>query len=423
VHDFMQPLREVLTVVLFIAVALILAGRARRGPPLVRRTLMPVVVVAAFRAFALGVYDALRSGGEVSGAIEVIGVIFMLSLALVTLSFALGLLERRLFVADALQQLTHRLKPHSSAAELREALAESLGDPSLEVVHWLGGAHEQWVDDNGWPVDPPRPRKGGAMTEVDADGDRIAAILYDDSLAQDPAFVQAAASYAFTALENERLTEQLRTSLEELTSSRARIVAVGDRERRRIERDLHDGAQQRLVALRVRLGLVANRLDQDSPESAEAIRQLEEQVDEAIDEVRSFARGIYPSLLAEGGISQALRAAARTAALPTIVELDGIGRYAPEVEATVYFSCMEALQNTAKHAHGATGVTIKVSCNPHLRFEVADNGSGFDPAEASSGSGITNLRDRLAAVGGELYVVSSPGRGTRISGVIPVGPN
>ena len=202
----------------------------------------------------------------------------------------------------------------------------------------------------------------------------------------------------------------------------ARIVAVGDRERRRIERDLHDGAQQRLVALqgaaRARRGAARRRR---RPAAPSAVRELEQQVDETIDEVRSFARGIYPSLLAERGLSEALRAAGRSAQLPTIVDAARIGRFRREIEATVYFSCMEALQNAAKHADGATGVTISLSHNPHLRFSVSDDGERLRPRHhTNGGTGITNLRDRLAAIGGELHVESAPGAGTRVSGSIPV---
>jgi signal transduction histidine kinase len=418
VQDVVQPLREALTLLLFAGVAAMLIRRARRGPPLVTRVLIPVAAVAVFRALAIAVYDGLRGSGQVSGAVEIVGVIFLLSLALVTVGFALGLLARRLFVADALQRLMSRLRPHENAGELRVALAEALQDPTLEVVYWLRGDTAQWVDETGWPVTAPEAAEGRAVTEVTTDGGRIAAIVHDEALAQDPALVQGAASYALTALENDRLVGQLRKSLEELSQSRTRIAAVGDRERRRIERDLHDGAQQRLVALRVRLDLVADRLDADAPASANAIRALEGQVDETIDEVRSFARGIYPSLLAERGLTEALRAAGRSAPLPTIVDAASIGRYPPEIEATIYFSCMEALQNAAKHADGATGVTIALTHNPHLRFVVSDDGSGFDPSHTNGGAGITNLRDRLAAVGGELHVESSPGHGTRISGVI-----
>jgi signal transduction histidine kinase len=418
--DIVRPVREALTLLIFAGVAAVLVQRARRGPRLIRRVLVPVAVVAAFRALALGLYDGLRADGQTSGFVDVVGALFVLSLALVTVSFAIGLLDRRLFVAEALQRLTRRLRPHVSAGDLRVALADALEDPSVKVVYWLGD-RGKWVDETGWPVKAPEAEDGRAVTEVSADGRRIAAILHDDSFAQDPALVQAAASYALTALENDRLVGNLRASVEELSQSRARIVAVGDRERRRIERDLHDGAQQRLVALRVRLGLMAERLDTDSPADAGAIRELGDQVEETIDDVRSFARGIYPSLLAERGLTEALRAAGRSALVPTTVDAAGVGRYAPEVEATVYFSCVEALQNATKHAHGARGVSITLRHNPHLRFEVADDGCGFDPADTGGGAGITNLRDRLEAAGGELHVESAPGAGTRISGMIPGG--
>jgi signal transduction histidine kinase len=409
----------VLTVILFAAVALVIAQKARRGPRLMHQLLAPVAVVAILRVLTLAGYDVLRGAGVDGAAADVLGVIFELSLAFVTLAFAAGLLNRRMFVADALESLTRRLRPHASASDLRNALAEALEDPSLQVVYRLRADGGSWVDETGWPAKPPERGHGCDVTEV-RDGDRlIAAIVHDASLSQDRALVRAAASYGLAALENERLVGRLNSSLEELSQSRARIVAVGDRERRRIERDLHDGAQQRLVALRVRLELVAEQVAAESPAAAGAIRDLEGQVDETIDDVRAFARGIYPALLAERGISEALRAAGRNATVPTVVDAAGLRRFPSEIEATVYFACMEALQNAAKHAH-ASGVTIAVSQNPHLRFEVSDDGEGFDPAIVADGHGITGLSDRLDAVGGKLTVKSAPGEGTRISGVIPV---
>jgi signal transduction histidine kinase len=377
-----------------------------------------VAVIASLRTVTLGTYDALRDAHATSTVIDTVGLIYVLSLAFITLGFAVGLLARRLFVAEALQRLTGGLQPHASAADLRIALADALQDPSLEVVYWLRGDHGRWVDETGWPAKAPTPGEGRAVTEVSSDGLRIASILHDPALSQDPALVQGAASYSLAALENDRLVGELRSSLDELSESRTRIVAVGDRERRKIERDLHDGAQQRLVALRVRLELLAERLDTEAPESAGAVRDLEISVDETIDEVRSFARGIYPALLAERGLSEALRAAGRSAPVPTIVDAPTVGRHPPEIEATVYFACMEALQNVAKHAR-ASGATIAITYNPHLRFVVSDDGDGFDPGQIDRSGGIMSLRDRLQAVGGELTVDSAPGHGTRITGVIP----
>jgi signal transduction histidine kinase len=227
------------------------------------------------------------------------------------------------------------------------------------------------------------------------------------------ACARAAAAYARVAREKEQLVR-------ELSDSRARLVTIADHERRRIERDLHDGAQQRLVALQIRLALLREQIEPDAPASAAALRGFEGEIETASEEVRALAHGIYPPQLTERGLAHALRAAARAAPLPTTVRTEHVGRYDPAVESTVYFACMEALQTAAKHAHGASGVAISVTENGRLRFEVRDDGPGFSPAEhAHDGSGLANLRDRLAAVGGELEIRSAPGAGTRVAGVIP----
>jgi signal transduction histidine kinase len=355
--------------------------------------------------------------GETSATADVLGWVYVLTLPLVTVCFGAGLLSQRLFVASALERLTFGLKQHANASALRTALAEALDDDSLRIDYWVRGDPGRWVDETGWPTRKPAAPALRAVTEVTGDGRRLAAITHDAAL--DPVLVHAASSYALAALENERLVGQLQTSLDELAASRGRIVAEADRERRRIERDLHDGAQQRLVALRIKLGMVAERLDVESPDVADAVRGLERDIDVTIDEVRSFARGVYPPLLAERGLGEALRAAGRGAQLPTTVDVQDIGRFRPEIEATVYFACVEGLQNVAKHARSASNVAIAVSHNPHLRFEVRDDGEGFDVETVARGAGLTNLRDRLEAVGGELRVESVPGSGTTIRGSIP----
>jgi signal transduction histidine kinase len=197
-----------------------------------------------------------------------------------------------------------------------------------------------------------------------------------------------------------------------------------DEQRGRIERDLHDGAQQRLVALRIELDLVAERIDAENGGDAERIRRLATEVDAALDELRSLARGIYPAALADRGLVDALRSVGRRAPLPTTVRAAGVStRYPREIESAAYFSCLEALQNAVKHARGATAVVIELSHDSFLRLEVRDDGPGFDPAAALPGVGLTSMRDRLDAVGGELAVVSAPGHGTRVIGRIPLrGP-
>ena len=419
VDTVIRPLREVLTVALYGLVAAVLVGRARRSGALMRRVIVPVAVVAAYRTAGLGSYQVLRAGGNEGLATEIVGTLYMLTLPLVTLSFAAGLLRQRLFVAKALERLTAGLKRHTSPEALRVTLSQALEDPHLRIAYWLNGREGRWVDESGLTAKEPRESNGRAVTEVMAAGRLLAAITHDSGL--DPVLVNASSSYALTALENERLIEELSSSLDELASSRARIVAVADDERRRIERDLHDGAQQRLVALRIKLELLAEGLDANSPARARAVRALEHDVDDTIDEVRSFARGIYPPLLAERGLSEALGAVGRGAHIPTVVKGPDLPRFRPEVEATVYFACTEALQNVAKHASNARGVTISLSQNPHLRFSVKDDGDGFDASEVNYGSGLINMRDRLGAVGGELVVESRPGDGTTVTGIIPAG--
>ena len=418
IDDVARPLREVLTLLIYAGVAAVLVQRASRAAALMRRVLAPVAAVAVFRVLALVVYQVLRAAGFDSTAMEVIGWAYLLTLPLVTIAFAAGLIGQRLFVADALERVALGMREPSNASALRGALARALEDPSLRIVYWLRGDGGRWVDETGWPAAPPNGEPVRAVTEVMVDGRRLAAVTHDSGL--DPLVVQAAGAHALTTLENDRLVSQLQSSLQELARSRTRIATAADRERRKIERDLHDGAQQRLVALRIKLELVAERLDGGSPESATAIRQLETDIDDTIDEVRSFARGIYPPLLAERGLGEALRAAARTAPIPTTVEAPLIGRHPPEVESTVYFACKEALQNAAKHARGATGVAITLSQNSRLRFEVRDDGEGFVVPNTANGNGLTNLRDRVAAVGGDVTVRSAPGRGTTVTGVLPV---
>jgi signal transduction histidine kinase len=420
VADVIRPVREVVTVVVFAAAAALLARRIGCAGPLGRRVLLPVAATACYRTGAITAYFIARPHGTVSPAVDAIGWLFALSLPIIALGFFGGLLARALHSTAALRRLMLRLGPHTTPTELRAGMAEALEDPALRVVYSLPGEPGQWVDDTGWPVEPPEARPGTAVTEVRAHHRRVAAIIHDPLLAQDPALLEATAAYASVMLENNRLLEQLRTSLSELSESRARVVTVADEARRGIERDLHDGAQQRLIALRIRLGVAAERLQDVAPETAPLLEKLGSEVEETIDDVRALAGGIYPPVLASQGLAGALRAAAVTSPLPTSVEVDGIGRYGPQIETTVYFACVEALQNAVKHARGATGVSISLAADGALHFEIRDDGAGFEAADTVRGAGLTNLRDRVAAVGGELNVESVPDRGTRVAGSVPL---
>ena len=224
-------------------------------------------------------------------------------------------------------------------------------------------------------------------------------------------------------LDNHRLSAQTSSLLRAVRESRARIQAAADDERRRIERDLHDGAQQRLVALRIKLELAAERSDDGlaNGDAAAVLRGLGGDVEAALEEVRSLARGIYPAPLADRGLVEGLRAAALRNPLPTTLLAAGIQRHSREIETAAYFCCLEALQNAAKHADGATVAVIQLwDDDGALRLEVRDDGAGFDSGTVAGGAGFINMRDRVAAVNGELTISSRPGHGTRVMATIPL---
>jgi signal transduction histidine kinase len=205
----------------------------------------------------------------------------------------------------------------------------------------------------------------------------------------------------------------------ELRASQARIVQAGDAERRRIERDLHDSAQQRLVALRIGLSAAGERLP---PGDRALLERLGTEIEHAIDELRTVAHGIYPQVLSDAGVGAALAAVARRSPLRTRIHDGWSRRHAEDLEATVYFCCLECLQNAAKHGGPSVSATVRLSERPgRVGFLVEDDGPGFDPSAVPEGSGLTNLRDRVSAVGGTLEIDSAPGRGTRVSGELPDG--
>jgi signal transduction histidine kinase len=229
------------------------------------------------------------------------------------------------------------------------------------------------------------------------------------------------AAQAGLVLRNAGLTADLRATIQELRVSRQRLVTAQDEERRRLERNLHDGAQQQLVALNVKLGLLERLVERDPAQAKTIARQLQGDGYDALEELRDLARGIYPPLLADKGLVTALESQARKSAVHVSIEADGVGRYAQEAEAAVYFSCLEALQNVAKYASASRATVRLMDGEGRLRFEVADDGIGFDPSSSSYGTGLQGIADRLAALDGQLEVRSAPGVGTTIAGTLPVG--
>jgi signal transduction histidine kinase len=286
------------------------------------------------------------------------------------------------------------------AATLRWVLAEAFGDPTLEIAFARGDA---WVDADGRPLTDIGDR---AQREVRDEGALVAAIVHDAALDVSDELVEAGVAMARVVLENERLRR-----------SRARLTAGAERERRRIERDLHDGAQQRLVALRIELELAEELVRRDPARGADRLRELEQEVDEALEELRTLAHGVYPPLLADRGLPEALRAATARSGLTIELHEHEVARYPPEVESAVYFCMLEALQNALKHAQGATRAVIRLdgSATGELRFELRDDGAG---GTITPGTGITNMHDRLTAIGGDVSVSSSE-TGTIVRGRAP----
>ena len=223
---------------------------------------------------------------------------------------------------------------------------------------------------------------------------------------------------AITTLFLAAVVSERRRTLRELADARDRILAAADAERRRIERDLHDGAQQRLVMLRIRLALADELVQRDPDAARRIIGELGDDVDSTIDDVRSLARAVYPTVLVDFGLAEALRSLARNAPVAATVETDGVERCRPAVEAAVYFCCSEAVHNAVKHGHGATSVAISVRRDRHLRFEVRDDGPGFSVVDVRGGHGLGNMHDRIHAVGGTLDVRSRPGHGTTVVGTV-----
>jgi signal transduction histidine kinase len=326
--------------------------------------------------------------------------------------FLWGLLSTRLArsaVGDLVVQLEGPLEPGG----LRSAMAKALGDPTLDIAYAIEG-DDRWVDADGRPVPQPEPAVGRVVTLISREDVCMAALLHDPAL--DEALVRASAAAAGMAIANERLRAEVRAQLEEVRASRQRIVEAGDRERRRVERNLHDGAQQRLVTISLALAMMRDRPSLD-PSVAGALEQTAAELKRAIDELRELARGIHPALLTEEGLGAAVESLADRSPVPVRLTSGLGGRLSEPVEATAYYVVSEALANVAKYANATSALIELTRRNGLVRVEVADDGVGG--ASIEGGSGLRGLQDRVAAVGGRLEVQSPPGGGTRVVAEMP----
>jgi len=394
-----------------------------------------LLVIAAYAA-VVGLLGVITSGNESSGSVFIVALLLGLAFRPVT-RFARRIADRvvygrRATPYEVLTEFSERVGESYATEDVLGRMAQILGQAtgaaSARVWLRLGAELRPAAS---WPTDAEPAQVAFVANEVlpTIEGETVVEVrdrselLGALSVAMPPSdpmnpskerLVRDLASQAGLVLRNVRLVEELR-------SSQRRLVRAQDRERRRLERNIHDGSQQQLVALSVKTRLARDLTARDPAQAAELLTQIDAEIQTALGDLRDLARGIYPPLLIDEGLRAALDAQARRSPVPTTVRADGLGRYAPEVEAAVYFSCLEALQNVVKYAEASSATVILAQSNGHLTFEVVDDGRGFDPAAERTGTGLQGIADRLGALHGEVTIRSEPGAGTRVRGRIEVG--
>jgi signal transduction histidine kinase len=405
---------------------------------------LAVFITAVYVGIAVGIGTLVGSGGKPNLALSI------LATAIVAVGFQ-PVRERVQKVAnrlvygkratpyEVLSQFSSRVAESYAAEEVLARMARVLqeGTGAEAATVWLRSGQElrpAATHPEAANGHAPQAMTDGMLPELPG-ATRVVAVRHQDEILGALSIIKRRgesltplelkllddlAHQAGLVLKNVGLTADLQARLEELRLSRQRLVSAQDEERRRLERNLHDGAQQHLVALKVKLGLVEILLARDPDKAKATLTQLKGDADEALDTLRDLARGIYPPLLADKGLPAALSSQARKVTLPVVVDAEDIGRYPQEVEATVYFCCLEALQNVQKYA-GASQVTVRLrEANGELRFEVTDDGRGFDPDTVKRGAGLTNMQDRLDSLGGCVTLTSQPGHGTSLRGTLPI---
>jgi signal transduction histidine kinase len=393
-----------------IAVVLVIGRRWRSASGPRRRALLPSLGGSLCGLMYAAWLTSLLAGSPV------VVLVWLLNASLLTIPAALawGLLRSRLArggLADLFRELGGL-----RGARLEAGLARALGDPGLVLAYPVPGARG-YVDGGGRPVVLSAPLGDRVATPVERDGRELAILVHDASLDDDPELVEAVAAAAAIALDDARLQAESEGRLEALRASRERIVAAGDAERRRLERNLHDGAQQRLVAVALQLRMIQNRVRAD-PALEELLTSAGAEVSQSLEELRELARGIHPAVL-NHGLSAALGSLASRSAVVTTVSYESGDRLPEPIELAAYFVACEALANVAKYAH-ATQASVRVSRRDGFAvIEIADDGVGG--ADESAGTGLRGLGDRVAALDGSLRILSPPGAGTVVTAELPCG--
>jgi signal transduction histidine kinase len=394
-----------------LALAVLAISRWLRAAPPLRRLLLPTLAGGVtVLILVVQIYYDLLTGEFIRSSQQITAVL----LVSVPLAFLFGILHQQLARAG-MADLVVALQRAPGSHRLGEALAKALGDPSLVLAYWLP-RFDSYVDAEGAPVALPHEGSGRATTFVDRDGHHVAALVHDSALAHQPELLEVVCAAANVALERERLQAELEARVVELRASRERIVTAGDAERRRLERDLHDGAQQRLVAIALQLSLLKGRIESDPATAEQLAKTAGDELALSLAELRELARGIHPAVL-EHGLAAALDSLAARAVVPTRVMFETSERLPEPVELAAYFVASEALANVAKYAH-ATTVSMRVWRSGQMAsIEIADNGIGG--ADDAGGSGLRGLADRVEALEGRLRVSSPAGAGTVVTAEMP----
>ncbi|MEU8234036.1 histidine kinase [Actinoplanes sp. NPDC048967] len=399
----------VVSAVALAGVVLLVVRRRTQGRPL-RRSLS--LLVDSF-AVGLVMIAVLLVVGVLGGpAFPVVQRISLALLGVAPIAFLAGLLQARL-ARSAVGDLVVALR--GDPADLRTPIALALRDPSLDLLYWLPrfGA---WADEQGRRVTPPADP--ARITPIDDEGAPLAALVHDPALRDEPALLAAVTAAAAIALRTGRLQAQLRANLEELRGSRARVVAAEQRERQRLERDLHDGAQQRLVALSLSLGVLQTRLGAD-PEAAALLTEARTEIAVSLAELRDLARGLHPAVVSDHGLAVAVESLAARAPVPVRLTVDLPGRVGEAIEVAAYYVVCESLANIGKHAQATTATVEVFRTGDDLVVEVVDDGVGG--ADTERGTGLRGLADRVEALDGMLRVWTPNGGGTRVRADLPCG--
>ena len=392
-------------------VGVLVARRLRGGRPLRRSLALLVDAFAVGLVMIAFLFVSAAFGGPWVAQIRWAT---FATLSLAPTVFLIGLLHARL-ARSALGELVVELRGDLSPSDLRDALARSLRDPSLELAYWLP-QFETYADVEGRPLDLHTLALGRATTLIDRNGEHVAALLHDRSLQDEPELLGAVTAAAGIAVENGRLQAELRARLEELRGSRARVIDAGQKERQRLERNLHDGAQQRLIALSLELSRLEQRLGAD-PDAQLRLDQARREIALSLSELRDVARGIHPAVVSGHGLKVALESIVAHASLPVRLRIDLEGRQEEPLEVAAYYVVSESLANIAKHAR-ATSATVDVSrMGRQIVVEIVDNGVGG--ADTERGTGLRGLADRVEALGGRLRVWTPTGGGTRVKAELP----